>query len=117
VDIAADATKRILKVFEHGFGMGVVAGNQYEVGDRFDELKVVGMPFMKRGKHCKLDLHHALVLSTGQLFHAGKFVSKLVYVKEARHYGKSFIYQVQTLFMALNIFQKTNNPFAGVILK
>jgi hypothetical protein len=86
VDVAADATKRILYVFERGFGVGVVAGNQYEVGDRFDELKVVGMPFKKRGKRCKPDLHHVLVLGTGPLFHAGKFVSKLVYVREARNY-------------------------------
>jgi hypothetical protein len=97
--------------------VGVVAGNQYEVGDRFDELKVVGMPFKKRGKRCKPDLHHVLVLGTGPLFHAGKFVSKLAYVREARNYGKSFIYQVQTLFLAINIFQKTNNPFPGVIFK
>jgi hypothetical protein len=114
VDVAADATKRILQVFEGGFGVGVVAGIEYEVGDRFDERKEVGMPFKKRGKP---DLHHVFVLWTGQLFHAGKFVSKLAYVREAKNYGKLFIYQVQTLFLAINIFQKTNNPFPGVIFK
>jgi hypothetical protein len=68
--------------------VGVVAGNRSEVGDRFDELKVVGMPFKKRGKRCKSNLHHVLVLSTSPLFHRGKFDSKLAYVKEARNYGK-----------------------------
>jgi len=72
--------------------VGVVAGNPYEVGDRFDELKVVGMLFKKRGKRCKRDLHYVLVLGTGLLFHTGKFVSILVYVSEVRNYGKSFIY-------------------------
>jgi len=55
--------------------MGVVGGNQYEVGDRFDYLKVVGMPFKKMGKHCKPYLHYVLVHCTGPLFHMGKFVS------------------------------------------
>jgi hypothetical protein len=60
--------------------VGVVAGNQYEVGERFDERKVVWMPFKKRGKRWKPDLHNVLLLSTSLLFHAGKFVSKLAYV-------------------------------------
>jgi len=97
--------------------VGVVAGIKYEVGDRFDELKVVGMPFKKRGKRCTPDLHHVLVLGTGPFFHTGKFVSKLAYVRKASNYGKSFIYQVQTIFLAINIFQKTNNPFPGVIFE
>jgi hypothetical protein len=95
--------------------MGVLAGNQYEVGDRFDELKVVGMPFRNRDKHCKPDLYHVLVLGTGPLFRAEMIVSNLAYMREARNYGKPFIYQVQTLFLAINIVQKTNNPFSGVI--
>ena len=117
MDAAAEATKCILQIFEHGFSVGVVAGNQYEVSDRFDKLKVVGMPFKKRGKCCKPNLHYILVLSTSPLFHAGKFVSKLAYVREVKNYGKLFIYQDQTLFVAINIFQKTNNPFVGVIFK
>jgi len=40
------------------------------------------------------------VHGTGPLFHTGKFVSNLAYVREARNYVKSFIYQVQTLFLA-----------------
>jgi hypothetical protein len=96
--------------------VGVVAGNQYEVGDRFDILKVVRMPFKKRGKRYKPDLHHVPGLSTGLLFPMAKFVSKLAYVREVRNYGKYFIYQVETLFLAINIFQKTNNPFPGVII-
>jgi len=95
----------------------MVAGKQYKVGNRFDELKVVGMPFKKRGKRCEPDLHHVLLLSTGPEFHASKFVSKLAYVRQARSYGKSFIYQVRTLFLAINTFQKTNNPCPGVIFK
>ena len=48
VNVAADATKRQLLVFVHGFGVGVVAGNQFEAGNRFDEPQVVGMPVKKR---------------------------------------------------------------------
>jgi len=117
VDVAADATERILSVFECSFCLGVVAGNEYEVGDRFAELKVVGRPFKKRGTCWKPNLHHVLVLSTGPLFHAGKLVSKLRYVRKVRNYGESFIYQVQTVFLDINIFQTTNNPSAGVIFK
>jgi hypothetical protein len=56
----------------------VAAGNQSEVGDRFDELEVVWMPFKKRGKGWKPDLPYVLLLSTGPLFDAGKCGSKLV---------------------------------------
>jgi hypothetical protein len=97
--------------------VGVVAVNQYKVGARFNELKVVRMCFKTRGKHSKPDLYRVHVLGTGASFHAGKFVSQLAYVREARNYGKSFIYQVQTLSLAINIFQKTNNPFQGVIFE
>jgi len=117
VDVAADGTKHILWVFECVFDVGVVAGNQYEVGDRFDELKVVEMLCKMWGKDCKPDLHHVLVLGTSPLFHLGNFSSKVVYVKQERNYGKSFNDQVQTLLLAVNIFQKTNNPFPGVIFK
>ena len=68
----------------------MVAGNQYEVGDRFDQFSVVGMPINKRGKGWKQDLHCVLVLSTGSLFHAGKCVSKPVYVREVRIDGELF---------------------------
>jgi hypothetical protein len=95
--------------------VGVVAGNQYEVGDRFDELKLVGMPFDKRGNGWKPDLHNVLVLGSGPLFRGGKFVFKLAYVREVRNYGKLFIHQVQTVFLAINIFHTTHNPFPGVI--
>jgi hypothetical protein len=61
---------------------------------------VGGMPFKTSGKGSKPDSHHVLVHGTGPLFHTGKFVSNLTYVREARNYVKSFIYQVQTLFLA-----------------
>ena len=61
--------------------MGVVAKNQYDVGDRFEDLKVGGILFKKRGKCSKPDLHHVLVLGTSPLFYRGKFVSKLVYIR------------------------------------
>lgn len=77
--------------------MGVVACNQYEVSDRFEEHKVVRMPFKQMGEHCKPDLLHVLVPSTSQLSYTGKFVTKLVNVREVSNYGNSFIYQVQTL--------------------
>ena len=60
--------------------MGVVAGNQYEVSDRVDKLEVVRMPFMKRGRCCKPDLYHVLLLGTNPLLQKGKFVSKQAYV-------------------------------------
>ena len=97
--------------------MGVVECNQYEVGERFDELKVVGIPCKERGKRCKQDLHDVHVRGTSPLFHTSMFVFKLAYVRKVRNYGKSIIYQVQTLLLALNIFQKTDNPLAGMIFK
>jgi hypothetical protein len=66
--------------------VGVVAGNQYEISDRFDELKVVRIPFKTAGNCWKLDVPHGLPLSTGSLFHGGRFVSKLAYVRKARNY-------------------------------
>jgi len=117
VDVAADATKCILSEFERGFSVGVVDGNQHEVGNRFDELTAVGMLFKNRGMCCKPDLPHVLVLGTNTLFLAGMSETKPADVTEARNYGKSFIYQVPTLFLAINSFQKTNNPFPGVIFK
>jgi len=97
--------------------MGVVTGNQYEVGDRFNQLKIIGMPSTKWGKPLKQYLHQVYVFSTGLLFQVGSIVSKLAYASEVRNYGKSFIYQVQTIFLAINIFQRTNNPFPGAIFK
>jgi len=116
VYVAADATKCILEVFECGFSVDVVAGKQYEVGDRFDELIVVRM-VLKRDKQSNPDRYDVLVLGTAPSFHVCKFVCTLANVKEVRNYWKLFIYQVQTLFLALNCFQKTNNPFSGVIFK
>jgi len=113
-DVAIDATKYILYVFEHACVVEVVAGNQYEVGDQFDECKLGRMRFLKRGRHCKQDLHQVLVLGTGLLFHTGKIASKLVNFGEARNYGELIIYQVQILFLAINIFQKTSNSFPGI---
>jgi hypothetical protein len=40
-----------------------------------------------------------------------------VYVKAAQNNGKSFIYQVQTLFPAIKIFENSGNPFPGVMFK
>jgi hypothetical protein len=97
--------------------VGVEAGNQFEVGDKYDELKVVGMTFKKSGTHWNPDLHNVILLSTGLLFRVGKCVFKLASVTELRNYRKSFIYQVETLFLAINIFQKSNHPFPGVIFK
>jgi hypothetical protein len=68
--------------------VGLVAGNQYEVGDTFGELKFVGMPFIKKWKSWIPDLYHVLVLGTDPLFHPGKWVSKLAYDGHARDYGK-----------------------------
>jgi hypothetical protein len=79
-------------------------------------LNWMGYPFKKSAKRCKPDLHHILVLRTGPWFDVGKFVSKLEYVTEARKHGKSFIYQVQTRSLPLNIFLKTTSPFPGKIL-
>jgi len=61
------------------------------------------------------DVHYFLVLITGPLLHMFMIVSKLANVSEGRNYGESYIYQVQTLFQAINPFQITNNPFPGVI--
>jgi hypothetical protein len=97
--------------------VGVVAGNHSEVGDRFDQHKVVWMPFKHRGKRRKPDTQHVLVLVTGRLFHPGKFVSNLEHFSDARNYHILFIYQVQSLFVGTNHLQKTNNPFPGVIFK
>jgi len=117
VDVAADATKHVLKKFEHGFSVGVVAGNQNEVADRCYQLHFVGVPFKMRGKWSNSDIHYVLVLSISQLIHNGKFDSTVAYVREARKYGKFFINQVQTLFLAINVFQETNHPFPAVISK
>lgn len=76
MDVAVDAIKCILYIFGCSCGVGVVTGDEYEVGDRFVELKVVGMLFNNRGKHWKPNLEYVLVLSTIPLFHLGKFVSK-----------------------------------------
>jgi len=115
VDDVADPTKCILYVFEHGFIVGVVARNQYEACDRFEEEKVVKVLFKARGKRYKPDLLYVLVLSSGSLFHMGKFVSTLACIREVRNNGKSFIFQVEMIFLAMNIVQKTNNPFPCVI--
>jgi hypothetical protein len=40
-----------------------------------------------------------------------------VYVKAAQNNGKLFIYQVQTLFLAIKIFENSGNPFPGVMFK
>jgi hypothetical protein len=95
----------------------VVAGKQSEVGDRFEELKVVGVPFKNRGKRSKPDVHHVLLLGTGSMCQAGTFVIKLADVREGRNYGTWFIYQVGTLFLAINNFQKSDNPLPGVSCK
>jgi hypothetical protein len=97
--------------------VGVVAGIQYEVGNRFDELTVTRMPFTKRGKRWKPDQHHVLVLSTGPYLHAANFISKLASFREVRIYGESFLYQVEIHFVAINIIQKPNNPFPSVIVQ
>jgi len=97
--------------------VGVVAGHQYEISDRNDEVKVVGMPFENRGTCWNPDLHHVLVSSTGPLFDTGMIVSKLVCIREVSNYGELFIYQVQIVFLVINIFQKINNPFSGVIFE
>jgi len=97
--------------------VGLVGGNQYEVSDTFDELKVVGIPVRKRGKSWHPGLHHVLLLSTGPLFHAGKFVSKLAYVREVTNYGKMVCSQIQTLILVMNIYRKTNDPFPDVMFK
>jgi len=117
VDVAVDGTKRILELFEHSCGVKVVAVTKYELGDRLDTWKVVRMPFKRRGKCFKPEHYHALVLSTGPVFYAGQCVSKLAYVREVRNCGELSLYQVKTLSLAINIFQKSNNPFPGVILK
>jgi len=72
--------------------VGVVAGLQYEISDRYDEDKVVGMPFEKRGTCWNPVLHHVLVISTGPLFDTGKIVSKLACVREVSNYGELLIY-------------------------
>jgi hypothetical protein len=74
--------------------VGVIVENQYEVGDRIEEVKMVGMGCMTNGERWKPAIHHALLLNGVPLCHAGKFLSKLVYVTEVRNYGQSFIYQV-----------------------
>jgi len=71
----------------------VEAGNQYEVGERFDELHVVGMSSKAKCKSCTPDLHDDLGVRTRPLIHPRKFDSKLMDDRKARNYGKSFIYQ------------------------
>jgi len=83
--------------------------------DGFEECKVVRMPFKSRGKCCKPDLHHGVVIGTGTWFQKGKFVSKLIYVRVGRNDGKWIIYSVQTLFLAITMFQLQQNPFAAVM--
>ena len=95
----------------------MVTGNHYEVCKRFDEHKVVETLFRKRCKRWKLDLDHVLVLWTSPLFHKGNVVSKLVYVTDVRNYGEMYIYQIQTHFLAMYIFQNTNNPFPSMVFK
>jgi hypothetical protein len=82
-----------------------------------DEFKVVGMPCTEWGYCCTPYLHLVLELVAGALLQVGKFVSNLKYIREAKNSGKSFIYQVQTLFQGINVFLKTTNPFPGVIFK
>ena len=117
MDVPADAIKHILKGFEWSFVMGVVAANQYEVSDRFDELKKVGMPFQKMAKYWKPELHHVLELSTGPLFHMGKFVSNTDVGQRSEELGRIVHQSGPHPVLAINIFQKTNNPVPGVILK
>jgi len=97
--------------------MLAVSGTEYDVGDRLEELEVIRMPFQMWGKCRKPDLHHVLVLGTDPLLHMGNWVTELVYVREANDYRKLFIYYVQTLFLAVDIFQTTNNAIPGAIFK
>lgn len=60
VHFAPDTTKYVLKGFEHGMRVGVVAPSQHDIGDKIEQLKVVGIVFKKRGKGSKPDLHHFL---------------------------------------------------------
>ena len=89
MNVTAATTRFIGYVFEHSFGKEAVASKQYGVGDRFDELKVVGVPFLKMGKNCRTDHYGILVLRTGAFYDSCKFVSELVHVRDARNYGLS----------------------------
>jgi len=95
----------------------VVAGNHYELGDRFDKLTVIGMHIKKRGKCWKPDHYGVFVLSSATLFDAGKFVSLPGCGRDAWNHGDLFIYLFHTFFLAIDIIQKTNNPFPGVIFQ
>ena len=94
-----------------------VVGNQYEGVDKFGELKVIGMPFNMRDIHRNPFSHHNLQLHTSPLFQVAKCDSILADNRDARNYGESFKYQIQTLFLPKIICQKTYNQFRGVILK
>ena len=112
-----DANKHILELFQCSFGVEVVACNHCEFGNRFNELKLVRMSFYKMGKCWKSDIHHDLILSTGLLFHMDHVVYCLAYVRNVRNYGELFIYQIQTLFLAFNVIQKSNNQFPWIVMK
>ena len=95
----------------------MVAANQYEVSDRFHELKDVWLLFKKRGKCCKPDLQQVRLIGTGPLFNADKFVSTLAYIRNMTNYGEWIIYEIQTNFIAIEIILKLNHPFLAVIFK
>jgi len=97
--------------------VGVEASHQFEVTNRFEELKKVVMPFISRAKCWKPDLHHVWVLSTSPLFHGGKVFSKLSYGSNVRKYGELFIYVVQTCLLAMIIFQTPTKSLPGVFFK
>jgi len=101
----------------YGFSVAVVAGKLYEVGDKYDNLITVGIAFKRRGNCCKPDHDHELALGTSPVFHPGKCASIQAYISEERDYGKSCIYQIQTLLQVLNYSQITNNPFPGAIFE
>jgi len=107
MDIAADAGKHLLKVYKYSCCMGGVAGNPYNIIGRLIKLEVVGIAFQQSGKQCKPDIYQVLVLDSSLLFHVDILDSKPGSTKEERNYKELFVYQFESLFLAISILQAT----------
>ena len=82
----------------------------------FMKLKRLGCPLIRGASAGSQIFTMSLYSAPVHCPHTGKFISKLAYVREVRNNGKLFIYQGQTLFLDKKTFQKSNCPFAGVII-
>lgn len=97
--------------------MRVVACNQDEVSNRYDELKLFEVLFKKNSKNYKPDLQHVTRFSTGPFIYIAKFGFRLVSINVVRLYRRLFICYIQTLSQAINILQASNNLFPDRLSK